>query len=57
MIKQKYRLFPRLFVKRIIKIIKTSKDRETARENMKRKLKLDDVEVDYILSYKLKKLI
>ena len=49
MIKQKYRLFPRLFTKRIIKIIKTSKDRETARENMKRKLKLDDVEVDYIL--------
>ncbi len=57
MIKQKYRLFPQLFVKRIIKIIKTSKDREIARENMKRKLKLDDVEVDYILSYKLKKLI
>ena len=57
MIKMKYRLFPEIFVKKIINIIRMSKDKETARRRLKQNLKLDDIEIDYILSYKLKYLM
>ena len=39
MIKLRYRLFPGLFIKKILNIIKKSKDRETAKVNLKQKLK------------------
>lgn len=57
MIKLRYRLFPELFIKKILNIIKKSKDRETAKVNLKQKLKLEDAEIEFILSYKLKYLI
>ena len=57
MIKSKYKLFTKHFVNGIIKIIQTSENLDTAKENLKIKFDLDDLEVKCILSFKLTYLI
>lgn len=57
MIKLKYKLFPKHFVNGIIKTIKTSENSDIAKENLKSKYELDDLEVKCILSFKLRYLI
>ena len=57
MIKLKYKLFPKHFVNGIIKTIKTSENFDIAKENLKSKYELDDLEVKCILSFKLRYLI
>ena len=57
MIKLKYKLFPQSFVNKIVKTIQLSENSEIAKSNLKNKFGLDDLEVKYILGYKLKYLI
>ena len=57
MIKNKYKLFPKHFVNGIIKTIQISENLDTAKENLKIKFDLDDLEVKCILSFKLTYLI
>lgn len=57
MIKLKYKLFPQSFVNKIVKTIRLSENSEIAKSNLKNKFGLDDLEVKYILGYKLKYLI
>lgn len=57
MIKSKYKLFPKHFVNGIIKTIQTSENLDAAKENLKIKFDLDDLEVKCILSFKLPYLI
>ena len=47
MIKNKYKLFPKHFVNGIIKTIQTSENLDTAKENLKIKFDLDDLEVKF----------
>ena len=57
MIKLKYKLFPQSFVNKIVKTIRLSENSDIAKSNLKNKFGLDDLEVKYILAYKLKYLI
>lgn len=57
MIKLKYKLFPQSFVNKIVKTIRLSENSNVAKSNLKNKFGLDDLEVKYILAYKLKYLI
>ena len=57
MIKLKYKLFSKHFVNGIIKTIKTSENLDIAKENLRSKYELDDLEVKCILSFKLRYLI
>ena len=57
MIKNKYKLFPKHFVNGIIKTIQTSENLDAAKENLKIKFDLDDLEVKCIISFKLPYLI
>ena len=57
MIKLKYKLLPQSFVNKIVKTIQLSENSEIAKSNLKNKFGLDDLEVKYILGYKLKYLI
>ena len=57
MIKLKYKLFPQSFVNKIVKTIQLSENSEIAKINLKNKFGLDDLEVKYILGYKLTYLI
>ena len=57
MIKSKYKLFPKHFINGIIKTIQTSENLDAAKENLKIKFDLDDLEAKCILSFKLPYLI
>lgn len=57
MIKLKYKLFPQSFVNKIVKTIRLSENSDVAKSNLKYKFGLDDLEIKYILGYKLKYLI
>ena len=55
--KKTIRYFPILFVKNTIKILKKSESKETACLKLKEKYLLNDKQVEYIMSYSLKKVI
>ena len=57
MIKFKYKLFRKHFVNGIIKTIQTSENLDIAKEKLKSRFELDDLEVKCLLSYKLTYLI
>lgn len=57
MIKLKYKLLPKHFINGIIKTIQTSENLDIAKEKLKSRFELDDLEVKCLLSYKLTYLI
>lgn len=57
LIKLKYKLLPKHFINGIIKTIQTSENLDIAKEKLKSRFELDDLEVKCLLSYKLTYLI
>ena len=49
--------FPRFFVKNLIRLLKKSVSKDVAVSKLKEKYLLNDTQVEYIMSYSIKKLI